>query len=41
MAKFTDKTCLVIQEIKGKCNELGQFIDSKRDLISEFRLILK
>jgi chromate reductase, NAD(P)H dehydrogenase (quinone) len=45
MAKFTAETCLLIQGIKGKCNEQGQITDTKtkQDLInfiSEFKRIL-
>lgn len=46
MAKFTAETCLLIQGIKGKCNEEGQIIDTKTkldliDFIREFKQILK
>lgn len=42
MARFTEKTCLLIQGIKGKCDEQGRIIDTKAkqdliDFINEFK----
>jgi NAD(P)H-dependent FMN reductase len=45
MAHFTDDTCLLIQGIKGKCNEEGQITNTKTKqnlskFITEFKQIL-